>query len=241
LTYSEDHSLSIVRLETRRAELLGKMRRFRDQGVALCRVADQFYVLGKQEAEGYFQRARKIAETHGFFSVECESCLGLGFLAMEEGRQEEGVDLMRNALLCVPLFEEEDTILELNVLHSFTNALFRTHAIDEVEPLVAQYLEAAKAESQKRGRLSMSEIRSLYASVRLHEVLCSCNPVWDLLHNARPLNFAKADSVSHRYHLARTKTHALVEPHALTRHAGDLKRLRGSCALCSTSCAGARQ
>ena len=33
-TNSKDSSLSIVRLETRRAEVLGKMQRFRDQGVA---------------------------------------------------------------------------------------------------------------------------------------------------------------------------------------------------------------
>ena len=66
--------------------------------------------------------------------------------------------------------------IELRVLHAFTDALFHTHAIDEVEPLVARYLEAAKAESQKRGRLSMSELYSLYTSARLHEVLCTCKP-----------------------------------------------------------------
>ena len=34
-TGSKDHTLSIVRLETRNVELLGKMERFRDQGDAL--------------------------------------------------------------------------------------------------------------------------------------------------------------------------------------------------------------
>ena len=176
-TGSKDDSLSIVRLETRRVEVLGKMQRFRDQGEALCRTADCLSVLDKhQEAEAYFQRARKIAEAHGFFSVECIACLGLGNLAMAEGRQEEGVDLLRNALVCVPLCEEEDTIMELNVLLDFTNALFHTHAIDEVEPLVARYLEAAKAQSEKQGHMDISEFQSLYASAQLHEVLCTCTP-----------------------------------------------------------------
>jgi tetratricopeptide (TPR) repeat protein len=177
LTGSKDNSLSIVRLETRKFEVLGKMQRFRDQGQALCRVADYLLGLGRrQEAEGYFQRARKIAEAHGFFSVECRSCLGLGKLAMTGGRKQEGVELLRNALVCVPLFEEEDTIIELNILLSFTDALFDTYAIDEAEPLVARFLEAAKAESQKQGRLHLSEFYSLYTSARLYEVLCTHPP-----------------------------------------------------------------
>jgi hypothetical protein len=131
----------------------------------------------RQEAEGYFERSRNIAEAHGFFSVECRSCLGLGSLAMEEKRQKEGVELLRNALICVPLCEEEDTVMELNVLEACTRALFHTHAIDEVEPLVARFLKAAKAESAEQGFLHLSELRSLYASARLHEVLCLCPPV----------------------------------------------------------------
>jgi hypothetical protein len=173
-TGSTDNSLSVVRLETRRAAVLGKMQRFRDQGEALCSAAHYLRGLSRrQEAEGYFQRARKIAEAHGFFSVECRSCLGLGKLAIEGGRQEEGLELLRNALICVPLCEGEVTIL-LEVLYAFTTALFHTHAIDEVEPLVARFLEAAKAESEKQGCLTLSELYSLYTSARLHEVLCPC-------------------------------------------------------------------
>jgi len=176
-TGSKDNSLSVVRLETRRVEVLGKMQRFRDQGEALCRAANRLLFLDNhQEAEGYFLRARKIAEAHGFFSAECLSCLGLGKLAMAGGRTQEGVELLRNALACVPLCEEENTSMELNVLRALIDTLFHTHAIDEVEPLVARYLEAAKAESEERGRRGISEFYSLYTSARLHEVLCTCTP-----------------------------------------------------------------
>jgi len=179
LTGSRDNALSVVRLGTRLIEVSGKRQRFRDQGEELCIVADQLLGLCKdQEAEGYFQRARKIAEAHGFFSVECDACLGLGKLAMAVGDQEEGVELLRNALVCVPLCEENDTNIELNVLQIFTDALFHTHAIDEVEPLVTRYLEAAKAKSQKQGHLLLHELRSLLTSARLHEVPCSCPPRW---------------------------------------------------------------
>ena len=200
-TGSKDHSLSIVQLETRRAELLGKMQRFRDQGEALCRAANCLRSFdNQQEAGGYFQRARTIAEAHGFFSVECDSCLGLGKLAMDGGREEEGVELMRNALVCVPLCEGENPIMELGVLQAFTCALLDTpHEIDEVEPLVARFLEAAKAESDRQGRLDWFELQSVLASARLHEVLCTCTPCWEPLDAARPLHSTQADSVSHRY------------------------------------------
>ena len=176
-TGNRDHLLAMVRLQTRRGEVLCKMQRFRDQGEALVRVADHLRCLDKpQESSLYLQRARKIAEAHGFFSVECRSCLGLGILAREGGRDVEGADLLRNALLCAPLSEEGGTIIELNVLHSFIDALFHTLGFDEVEPLIARYREAAKAESDKQGRLTLVDFHCLYTSARLHEVLCSCPP-----------------------------------------------------------------
>ena len=64
--------------------------------------------------------------------------------------------------------------MELNILQDFTTSLFHTNAIDEVEPLVARYLEAAKAKSENQGCLCFFELCSLYTSARLHEVLCTC-------------------------------------------------------------------
>jgi len=90
---------------------------------------------------------------------------------MLEGRHEEGVDLLRNALAASSLREDEDdTYMEIEVLAQLTEALFRTRAIDEVEPLVLRYREAAEAESQELGRISYMELESLYASARLLEV-----------------------------------------------------------------------
>ena len=184
-----DHVHSIIRLEARHAELLGKMQRFRDQGEALCSVAEHLLYLGKrQEAAENFKRARRIAESHGFFSVECESCLGLGRLAMAEGRSEEGVEMLRNALVCAPLREGEDDDMELNVLLNFTNALFLIDAIDEVEPLVARFRETAQAESgmmERTPELCFYDMHILYSSAHLHEVLL-LNPERGGGHTARP-------------------------------------------------------
>ena len=168
---STDHAFAAVQLQDRRIELLGNMQRFRDQGEAMCEAAEYLRIASKDtEAAAYFQRARDVGAAHGFFSVECKACCGLGHMAMMEGRHEEGLDL-RNALAASSLLEnEDDTTMELRVLVHLTDALFLTHEIDEVEPLVLRYREAAEAESQKIGRVCFRELQSLCASAQLHEV-----------------------------------------------------------------------
>ena len=171
-TGSADHALTAVRLQDRRIELMGNMERFRDQGEAMCDAAEFLDKAGKvQVAAGYFQRARDIGAAHGFFSVECKACLGLGCVAIDEGLFEEGTDLLRNALAASSLREnEDDNNMELKVLAHLTDALFRTHEIDEVAPLVLRYREVAMAQSQKIGRVCIMELESLCASARLYEV-----------------------------------------------------------------------
>jgi hypothetical protein len=101
-TGSNDHVLSYVQLGERRAELFGKMQRFRDQGECLCSIAHKLRFLGRdEEGARYFEKARDLGAAHGFFSVECQACMGLGALAIKEGRHEEGLELLRNALAAV--------------------------------------------------------------------------------------------------------------------------------------------
>ena len=89
---------------------------------------------------------------------------------MAEGRHEEGVDLLRNALAALPLCEgEPDSSNELNILSGLIRALFITDTIDELEPFVARFREAAKAQSHTDGQVSWCDY--LIASARLHEVL----------------------------------------------------------------------
>jgi len=165
-TGNSTHALSVVGLEKRRVEVLGRMQRFRDQGDAMCNIGDHLVMLRRrQESSLYFQRARNLGQAHGFLSIECTSCLGLGRLAMAEGRTQEGLDLLRNALVCAPLSEGDHIVLELRVLQCFTDALFRTHAIDEVELMISRYREAATAKSD-----TYFVLHSLYVSARLHEV-----------------------------------------------------------------------
>ena len=81
--------------------------------------------------------------------------------------------------MAAELNELDDPAYELDPLHSLIQALFLTHAVDEMEPLVLRYRLAAKAQSEKEGRFYFSELRSILFSARLHEVLCLCISRWE--------------------------------------------------------------
>ena len=236
-TGSKDHARSYVALTERRIPLLGKLQCFRDQGEAMCAAADKLLILQRDsEAATWFQRARDVGAAHGLFSLESSACMGLGEETMREGRHEEGLALLRNALVAAELNELDDPTYELHALKSLILALFSTNLIDEVEPLVLHYREAAKAQSEKEGEgLYFAELDSLLCSARLHEVLCLCTPhLRALFHGSNCYKHGHMAPDCHRFHLAREQTHAPVEPCALCRHAGSLKRPRRRCVICST-------
>ena len=233
-TGNNDHARSYVGLEERRIPLLGKLQRFRYQGEAMCSLSDMLSLLERDsEAETWYQRARDVGAAHGFFSLESKACIGLGRAACNAGRDEEGVELLRNALVAADLNELDDPQYELEALQVLILTLFMTKSIEEVEPLVLRYREAAKAE-RERGGFCLLEFASVVCSARLHEVLRLCTPRWEPLLTALSLLAARPSRICHKFICAREKTHALVEACALCRHAGSLKRPRGRYALCST-------
>ena len=99
-TGSKDHARSFVGLEERRIPLLGKLQRFRDQGECMCSLSNIFKLLERNsEAATWYQRARDVGAAHGFFSLESKACVGLGQAVIDAGRHEEGLALLRNALV----------------------------------------------------------------------------------------------------------------------------------------------
>jgi hypothetical protein len=175
-TGSKDHARSQVGLDERRIPLLSKLQRFRDQGDAMCNLSNTLRVLERNsEAATWSQRARDVGAAHGFFSLESKACTGLGRAAFNAGRHEEGMELLRNALVAAELNELDDPKDEREALDVLIHALLNTSSIDEVEPLVLRYRKAAKAQSEKEG-VCFAEFNSLVFSARLHEVLCLCTP-----------------------------------------------------------------
>ena len=91
---------------------------------------------------------------------------------MAEGRNAEGLDLLRNALAASSLSEDGEMHWERPVLRSLIQGLFKMDALEEVEPLIQRYREAATA----RGGCLSDELSCLCFKARLHEVPCIWHP-----------------------------------------------------------------
>jgi hypothetical protein len=202
---SNDHMRSFVGLEERRIPLLGNLQRFWDQGEAMCSLSNMLRLLErKSEAATWYQRARDVGAAHGFFSLESTACSGLGRSAIEAGRHEEGLALLRNALVAAELNELDDPAFELDALQDLVETLFNTKSVDEVEPLVLRLREAAKAQSEKEGGACCAEFNSLLCSARLHEVLCLCPPALEIPYHGPVIASSTAIASDwHRFHRAR--------------------------------------
>jgi len=171
------HARSYIRLLERQIPLLGKLQRFRDQGEAMCNMAVMLYKTdSNSEGAVSYQRARKVAEQHGFFTLESRACTGLGIAAIDDGRRMEGLDLLRNGLKAAELNELDDPQYELVALSALLTQLFASREFDEVKPLLSRYRDAGKAHSVKE-RVCWDECLSLIFSARLHEVIRLYTPM----------------------------------------------------------------
>ena len=204
-TDSIDHARFCVPLMERRIPLLGKLQHFMTQGQAMCNLAGILRSKGFErysEAATWFQRARDVGAAHGFFSLESSACIGLALAAKDAGRHEEGVALLRNALVAAELNELDDPVIELVALDGLIHALFQTNSIDEVGPLLLRYRGAAEDNPGCH-----YEISCLLFSARLHEVLCICTTrLGTPDHDSVLASSTAIASVFHRLHRARGKT-----------------------------------
>jgi len=121
-------------------------------------------------------------------------CTEVCNLAMTAGRDEEGVALLQNAVAAARVSSDGGITLEQErgVLFTLIGALFKTNAIDEVEPHVPRYREMAKAESGRRGQLCLAELAGELLSARLHEVLPIRIPICNPRHAALPLHSTRS-------------------------------------------------
>mmetsp|Transcript_47592 Transcript_47592/g.112960 ORF Transcript_47592/g.112960 Transcript_47592/m.112960 type:complete len:270 (-) Transcript_47592:42-851(-) len=157
-----------ARYHERRVEMLGKVQRFRDQGDAMCQVAN--CLQSAKDVDGarkWLKKACYLAKENGYFSVECNASMLLGLQDLREERTPEGIEQLRYALTVTDFVEDKFTgiHLEVDIAGSICKALLRqtphgdqTAVLAEVEPLVAQF-EKATYKATDPARLQTYEFR----------------------------------------------------------------------------------
>jgi len=165
--FTSDKIQDIIAYEERRGKLLAELLRFKDQGTLLCYVADCYNLTGQYEASNKcHKQARRIAEDHGFYSIECLSCRGHGQSLVDQGNVEEGLDLLRNATIAGPLCEGDADSFELCALDALVLALVNQNRMSEATCHITRLCQLAleKSENTIDIRLPIG----LFLKVRIH-------------------------------------------------------------------------
>jgi tetratricopeptide (TPR) repeat protein len=138
-------------LYERCARDLEREQQFRDAAAALCVAGHCFY--NQEDAQGgetLFQRARDLGAQHGFYSTECTACLGLGRVALLQGRTQEAEHLFRVALSAVDFIEDipnfPSTLLAKDVNIDLAMLLLTTDRFEDAGPSVQNLLDLSEAE-----------------------------------------------------------------------------------------------
>ena len=123
-TFLKNRISEMIPLLKKLADIEGQIQRFRDQGETFSRIADICITLEDDtQAIDFFQRARKVGEIHGFIGLESVACRGLGELFLKDGRLDEGMGLLRNAVIAAPLAEGDTQYLEVVALKTLLSSV----------------------------------------------------------------------------------------------------------------------
>ncbi|KAJ1471160.1 hypothetical protein T484DRAFT_1753474 [Baffinella frigidus] len=110
-----------------RVDLLGRIPNYRDQGILICQLAtlllDTTKVPYYQEAKRLFNKALRIAEDNGFYSIESASNAGLGRIACLEDDIPEALRLLNHAVAVAKESEIAVHALETNAVYELAVAL----------------------------------------------------------------------------------------------------------------------
>jgi len=144
--FHRGHYAKAASLFQRRVQLLGKMERFREQGVDMCRVGECFVSLNDAKgADTWYQKARTLAEKHGCYELEGRACLGLGRVELYmRGRMQEAEELLRHALSVLDFVEGKDETFERDIKKELATVLMLTDRYEEAGPLIPRLRKLAE-------------------------------------------------------------------------------------------------
>ena len=170
-TGHEVYRVSLIRLKENLVKLLGSMELFHEQGLYMTSLGGMFMAMKHYiVAQIYFQEVRDIGVAHGFFTMECKACLGLGRIAMKEGRSQEGLELLQNAVCASSLLLPTDNPreYEINAFYWLIDALFDSEDIDEAEKLMVRM--AATVKQEEKDYIQINDMRVMIDKTRLYQI-----------------------------------------------------------------------
>jgi hypothetical protein len=149
---------------------------------------------------------------------------------MEDGCNEVGLELLRNAVVAGSRNEDDENRGPLGPMADSIKALFLTNGIDGGIACAAlsRCREGAKEKSRHGARVRCVELLSLQYLVELHKVPCILILCGEFMHNCHSI-FTKANTAfatdstpwnvpAHLLVFKQMTTHTLLELCALSRH-----------------------
>jgi tetratricopeptide (TPR) repeat protein len=157
-------------VQSRAAEFMCLMECYRDQGGAICSAGEHMlYSDDVEQAIILFKKARNIAESHGFYIVECLACHGLGNCYSWKGDDKEAIQFLQNSLIAAPLCEHSCDSLEMLSTEAVASSLYVLNRYDEAETLMPRLRELTRNYSLEHSTLKSIEVGSFFLRIRLCE------------------------------------------------------------------------
>jgi tetratricopeptide (TPR) repeat protein len=155
-----------------KADLVGQYERYRDQGEIMCRAGIHMLFSGDVEkSKDLFRKARRVAESHGFYTVECLACRGLGDCYTSTGDHEEALPFFQNALAAAPLAEHHEKKLEMALTQSVATSLYTIHRYAEAAEFMPRLKELTREHSEVCGSFQSIEFDAFLLRIKLYEEL----------------------------------------------------------------------
>ena len=157
--YDQGHYAKAATVYETCANLLETKEQFRDAAAMMCLVGTSFHCLEDMDgAVKWFQKARKLGEENGFYSAECGACLGLGRVALKQGRTQEAEELFRVSLSTLDFVEDNVpsfplTVLARSVNLAFARLLLTTERFEDAGPSVQRLRELSEEEPDPKNAI----------------------------------------------------------------------------------------
>ena len=181
LNPSQANMRGYIKVDARRASVLGALQQYEEQGQILVVIAFACYKSNQPNNSAQcFEKARKSCLGSHSLDIEVESAIGLGILSLEkgvassmgDGTWESGIDILRTAALASKLISDPLHRRELFAMRNLIHYLFRKDdTFQEGKDALDIYRAMAHEVSTVFNDLTVDELHAYLLTARMFEVI----------------------------------------------------------------------